>query len=472
MNEMNQENNQTPQGSDSQQPAPAKELSESDKKKILDLRRRAEAAYNKHNYAWASELYGEIYVMDRQKNTEFLQKMLLSSVAEKSLASNALLFTIKQFFLNIMLYVKALKTKEVEGQEKSYYEVWEAILKTDADCGLALLKLSAAYENRGLRENSAMLLETYLRTRKMDIELLRRMGDLYLSCQNVEKARNAYKKILSLKPFDQGAEKKLKDIMALTSIDETKFKGSAFEAIRDKDFAHRSQVEMKVKKTADDLDYLIEAKIRDIEANPSNISLRYELIAYYKSKQDKEGILRVINEIAQLSPGDVNIQLEKMEAQLAALQEKKQGVSPEELCRILNQHKKMAFIALVENFSTSMELKYRLAVVLFDLEENDEALKYFQTTSRVRDYASASMNYMGQILIRKKMLDLAIEQFQDGINIIEDMNDLKKEMIYNLGLVYESVGKNDKALEQYKMIFKIDVGFRDINKRIEAAYQK
>ncbi|MBN2144390.1 MAG: hypothetical protein JW774_07195 [Candidatus Aureabacteria bacterium] len=449
-----------------------KELSGIEKKKILDFRRRAEAAYNKHNYAWAAELYCEIYVMDREKNVEFLQKMLLSSIAEKQLASNPVIFTIKQFLLNVALYVKAFRTKEISGKQHEYFEVWEDILKTDADCGIALLKLGDAYEKNGLKENSALLLETYLRKRKTNIDILRRMGELYLTCHNVDKARNAFKKILSLKPFDQSAEKRLKDIMALTSIDETKFKGSSYDAIRDKDFAHRSQVEMKVKKTADDLDFLIEAKLREINANPSNLSLRYELIGYYKEKKDKDSMLSVYEDIASMSPGDVNVQLEKLEAETIVLEEKHKDVPKEEFIRILNEHKKSAYTSLVNNFPTSVELKYKLAQVLFEMDDNDEALKCFQATSRIREYAPGSMNFMGQIFVRKKMMDLAVEQYQDGIRKIEDMTDLKKEMIYNLGIVYETLGKPDNAMEQYKLIFKTDVGFKDISKRIEAAYQQ
>ena len=69
------------------------------------------------------------------------------------------------------------------------------------------------------------------------------------------------------------------------------------------------------------------------------------------------------------------------------------------------------------------------------------------------------------------MFDMAIDEFQNAISQIEDMSEIKKEIIYNLGVAYETIGKNDLALEQYKTIFKTDVGFKDISKRIEASYQ-
>ncbi len=448
-------------------------LTPGQKKRVLELSRRAESAYNKQNYLWASELYGEIYTINRAEHTEYLQRMLLSSVAEKNLSGNAKVYSLKKFFANLPDYFKAMKLKDTDETREEFFNLHETIVKNEPDSGFSLVKLANAYERAGLKENAAILWENYLRTRKTDIEALRRMGDLYLAVENIEKARGAFKRIVTLKPFDQSAEKKLKDVMALTSIDESKLKGgSSFrDNAKDNETIYRAQVEMKSNKTEEELNYLIQEKQKEIDRNPANLSLRYELLNYHKAKGDREKVLKILDLILSMSTADVDMYLEKMDVELEWLEHQNKALPPEELAKKMAAHRKNAYRTLIDKFPTSIDLKLRMAKVLFELGENDESLKFFQTTSRVADMATESMFFMGQILSRKGMLDLAIEQFQHAANLVPTMNEMKKDIIYQLGLAYENLGKFELALEQYKIIYKIDMGFKDVTSRIEASYK-
>ncbi len=46
------------------------------------------------------------------------------------------------------------------------------------------------------------------------------------------------------------------------------------------------------------------------------------------------------------------------------------------------------------------------------------------------------------------------------------MDNLKKDLIYNLGTAYDSMGEHDKALAEFKKIAAVDYGFRDVRDRI------
>ena len=50
------------------------------------------------------------------------------------------------------------------------------------------------------------------------------------------------------------------------------------------------------------------------------------------------------------------------------------------------------------------------------------------------------------------------------------MDEVKKEISYNLGLVYELSKLPDKALEQWKKIYEVDMSYRDVAARVEASY--
>jgi tetratricopeptide (TPR) repeat protein len=477
MNELKKEINPPPteemkEPSVSSIPTLSSQLTPAQKKRLLELHRRAEAAYNKQNYLWASELYCEIHSINRAEHAEYLQRMLLSSIAKKNLSGNPILYSLKQFFICIPDFFKALKLKDTDDKRVQFFDVHEAILKREPDFKFSLVRLAEAYERADLKQNAAILWENYLRTRKNDIPILRRMGDLYLSILHVEKARSAFKRIIALKPFDQAAEKKLKDAMALTSIDETKLKKSSFrDNVKNTEATYRAQIEMKSNKTTEDLDYLIQEKQKEINSNTANVSLRYELLNYYKLKSDREKILHTLDTILSISSADIDLYLEKINAELDWIEDQNKKLSSEERAKKIAQHKKTAYQALIEKFPTSVDLKFKMAKTLFELEENDESLKFFQSTSRVADMATESLFFMGQILSRKGMADLAIEQFQQTLNLIPTMNELKKETLYQLGLAYEKSGKIEQALEKYKTIYTIDVAFKDVSSRIETAYK-
>ena len=58
----------------------------------------------------------------------------------------------------------------------------------------------------------------------------------------------------------------------------------------------------------------------------------------------------------------------------------------------------------------------------------------------------------------------------EAVKEIPAFNNEKKELLYELGLVYEKVGNKDEYLNCLKEIYNNDYGFRDVAKRVEASY--
>jgi hypothetical protein len=70
------------------------------------------------------------------------------------------------------------------------------------------------------------------------------------------------------------------------------------------------------------------------------------------------------------------------------------------------------------------------------------------------------------------MLDLAMKQFEDAAREIVTMDPMKKEIVYNLGIVYEKMGEREKSLNCMKQIYEADYGYRDVAERVEGSYQQ
>ena len=52
------------------------------------------------------------------------------------------------------------------------------------------------------------------------------------------------------------------------------------------------------------------------------------------------------------------------------------------------------------------------------------------------------------------------------------MDAMKKEIVYNLGLVYQRMGEREKSLACMKQIYELEHGYRDVATRVESSYQK
>ena len=43
-------------------------------------------------------------------------------------------------------------------------------------------------------------------------------------------------------------------------------------------------------------------------------------------------------------------------------------------------------------------------------------------------------------------------------------------MVYTLGCVFEKMGKKEEAIEQFKLIYEIDMAYRDVAKQVDDYY--
>jgi tetratricopeptide (TPR) repeat protein len=82
------------------------------------------------------------------------------------------------------------------------------------------------------------------------------------------------------------------------------------------------------------------------------------------------------------------------------------------------------------------------------------------------------MNLLGRCYGELGMLDLAMEQLEGASREIVSMDAMKKEILYNLGLVYEQLGEGEKLLGCMKQIYQADYGYKDVAKRVESSYKQ
>ena len=122
----------------------------------------------------------------------------------------------------------------------------------------------------------------------------------------------------------------------------------------------------------------------------------------------------------------------------------------------------------VEKFSTDLAIRFEMGVLYFQAGRIPEATKEFQRAQGNPHKRIAALNYLAQCFARRKIFDLAASTLQDAIKEKPVFDDEKKELIYNLGSVLETMGKKEDAIEQFKLIYKVDISYRDVEAKMEA----
>ena len=80
------------------------------------------------------------------------------------------------------------------------------------------------------------------------------------------------------------------------------------------------------------------------------------------------------------------------------------------------------------------------------------------------------MRLPAQCVSRRGMNDLAARTLQNALKEKLIFDEEKKELLYQLGTVLEKMGKPEEAIEQFKMIYEVDMGYKDVAPKVDASY--
>lgn len=124
----------------------------------------------------------------------------------------------------------------------------------------------------------------------------------------------------------------------------------------------------------------------------------------------------------------------------------------------------------VERYPGDLEARFRLAELLYAAGEIEPAIAQYQQTQRTPKFRVRSLLGLARCFRARKVLDLAVTQLQTAKAELPAMDELKKEVVYELGCCHEQAGKPEDAIAQFKEIYTEDIGFRDVAARINAYY--
>lgn len=352
------------------------------------------------------------------------------------------------FWLKIIIY--SIKVR-IYWHKKDWISVMQELekpLRLNPKNLRLLRKLATAAENGGLLEIACGTLESMYIIKPTDILTLKRLGKLYHELNQLDKARAYYEKALGIAPMDYEARKGLQDLAALGTIakgweEEGTYRGK----ILDEKQAELLEKEKKLVRSREETLQLIES----LSAQPENISTIKQIAELYTSIEEYDKALEYYEKVKTPDP---DIRKAIFNIKILKTPELKKQLILEETQ------------AMVKDFPTHLPLRYEMGSVYMEHGLIDKAIGEFQISVKDPKYRVLSLNNLGLCFYKKGLHDLAINQFQKANAELHEWDELKKEVVYNLGTVYEAIGETQKALAEYKKIYEQDIYYRDIPKKI------
>ena len=341
-----------------------------------------------------------------------------------------------------------------------------------------------AAEAAGKADHAAISIEAAYECSNKDPSLLERVATYYTMAKRWDKARDAYQKLSELKPGDQRVMQLLKNTEAQATMNagweqSAGKKGGFQNLIANKEQAKKLDQANKAMVVGDDAEALIAEKIAQIEKEPKNMNFRRALARIYIQNKRYAEAVECLSAAIEAA-GAMDPELDRMlsqtrvqyyDQQIDALKAEGNEDAAAELEGEKNQFVFDDLAARVERYPNDLHLRYELGVQYFTYEYYDEALEHLQLAQKSPKDRLWALYYLAMCFLMKGQTDMAVMQLETARDQIPTMDELKKKVVYQLGLCAESQGDLEKAYQYYKDVYSTDVGFEDLSDRMLAVSQ-
>jgi tetratricopeptide (TPR) repeat protein len=327
-----------------------------------------------------------------------------------------------------------------------------------------------------------------------DVKILHELGRLYHDLGDSEQAVEVYNRLNEIDPTDPEAARLGKDAAARASMKTGGWTQaeSYRDLIKDKGAAVSLEQQSRMALSGESLEQQIEETYARHQADPQNVDFARRLGTLYEQKEDIENAIAWFSYATGLTKGSDPALVRKVSDlqraqadQAIAVHEKFLAAHGPDAAdyaarsEALAQAKKQRAELVIddarkrsERNPTDLQLRYELGERLVEAGHPREALPELQRARQNPNARLKSMNLLGRCYRELGMLDLAAKQLDEAAREITSMDAMKKEIVYNLGLVYEEMGEIEKSIGAMKQIYEADYGYRDVAARVESSYKR
>jgi tetratricopeptide (TPR) repeat protein len=335
-------------------------------------------------------------------------------------------------------------------------------------------------------QTAVLSLDVLVRNSPKDKSLAIEFANQLADTGDVKRGERILQDLLRLTPNDGDLGQALKNLSARRTLGEGGYEklaggeGSYRDILKNETEAKSLEQENRVQKSEDVAERLIAEYETRLHTEPNNIKLLRQLAELYTQKKQFDRALAIYDRIKSSELGnDSSLDRSIADTKVRQFDDQIQALDPAaadhpELAAQLTAEKLAFQLAecqkRVEKFPTDLAIRFEMGALYFQAGKISEAIQEFQKAQGNPHKRIAAMSLLAQCFAKRKMNDLAAETLQNAIKEKVVFDEEKKELIYSLGCVLESMSKKEDAIEQFKLIYKVDIGYKDVAAKVDAYY--
>jgi tetratricopeptide (TPR) repeat protein len=433
------------------------------------LYKRADEAFQKHNYDYARDLFHQILVFkpDHEKAHEALRVSLIRKFQEQGATSKIKLIAMKG---KIEVELKATK----DPAKKS--DICLKYLNDDPTNAKVRSILAEALLVQGHSNGAAAEGRMALQDEPTNVSALKTLVQAYRNTNKVKEAQSALDRVSTLVRDDRDLERLQRDLAAMQTM------SAGFNSANTNDFRRAlknadqaEELEKRTKLVQSDADFLrlLGELQQEMKESPSDAKLPKKVgDLYFEKKKDYASARDWYKKASQLAPQDSVLRDKVDDCELRILEVKvaaAQKANDPKLNEARLAHLKATIASYerrVADRPTDMGLRFELGKAYYIGSMNDKAISEFQQSVKDPKKKSGSHLFLGKAFQKKKMYDMADKQYvmaeQDVIS-----QEIRLDIMYHRAKLAAEAGKLPAAIEMGNKIIEIDINYKDIAGLVE-----
>lgn len=375
----------------------------------------------------------------------------------------------------------SLRTNPAEAMHAA-----ETVLNDDPKNAAAHELLARAALALDLPRTAVLSLEIVFKNEPGDRDAALRLAEALIAAGQTDRADRIYADLLAANPADAAVARAYKDLGARRTLDQKGYAaiaagtGSYRDVLKDKEEAVALEQEARQVKAGDAADRQIADLAERIRREPANLKLLRSLADLHVQKKEYDRALAAYQQIvategrsdASLDKAIADTRLRQFEERLANLD----ATAPDHaeaqaaLERERDEFRLADCRARVEKYPTDLAIRFELGELWFRTGRLTEAIQELQKAQAHPNRRLPAMALLAKCFARRGMNDLAARTLQTALREKPVFDDEKKDLVYELGVVLEKMGRAEEAVEQFKLIYETDIGYRDVSARVDAYY--
>ena len=362
----------------------------------------------------------------------------------------------------------------------------EQILGTDPQNSSAHKLIAEAAMAAEMPKTAVLSLETLVRNSPRDKQFNMQLAEALSLAGDTSRSEQILVNLQREYPTDNEIFQALKNSSAHKTMDQGGYgaladgEGSYRDVLKSKSESESLEQQNRQHKSEDVTERLIKEYEARLKTEPANMKLLRDLGDLYTQKNQFDKALGYFGQILDRDGGNdsalqrkvAEIKLRKMDYTASQLDpnasdyaEKAAELKVERQAFQLNECKERA-----DRYPTDLQIRFELGQLYYEAGKISEAIQEFQKAMNNPHRRIQAMTFLAQCFAKRGMNDIAARRLQEALKEKLVFDDEKKELHYTLGTILEKMSKKEEAIEQFKIIYEVDIGYKDVAKKVDDYY--